>query len=154
AEMSSNYPLVRLVDADGNVLYARTFNWSNTGVATGDTPVSTYFTLPDGISAGTYSLAVVANGIASDPVDFTVGPNLPGRPAHRLPGEPSTAPLAPPGAPAAFITFTPATALAVRPAATTDSGGEQVAAANRADSSSASSDLWTFTFATVGTSTG
>jgi hypothetical protein len=71
AEMSSNYPIVRLVDADGNVFYARTFGWS-VGVATGDTPVSTQFTLPDGIPAGTYSLSVVANGIASDPVDFTV----------------------------------------------------------------------------------
>ncbi len=72
AEMSSNYPIIRLVDADGHVFYARTFGWS-VGVATGDTPVSTQFTLPAGIPAGTYSLSVVANGIASDPVDFTVG---------------------------------------------------------------------------------
>jgi hypothetical protein len=74
AEMSSNYPIVRLTGADGRVYYARTFNWSNTGVATGDTPVSTEFSLPDGLEAGTYSLEVAANGIASDPVDFTVAP--------------------------------------------------------------------------------
>jgi hypothetical protein len=72
AEMSSNYPLVRLTDANGNVSYARTFNWSSTGVATGDTPVSTQFTLPAGLAPGDYSLVVVANGIASDPVDFMV----------------------------------------------------------------------------------
>jgi predicted outer membrane repeat protein len=71
AEMSTNYPIIRLVDAAGNVFYARTFNW-NIGVATGDTVVSTEFTLPAGLPAGTYSLSVVANGIASTPVDFTV----------------------------------------------------------------------------------
>jgi hypothetical protein len=74
AEMSSNYPLVRLTDPGGRVFYARTFNWSDTGVATGDALVSTSFTLPAGLDPGTYSLEVVANGIASDPVDFTAGP--------------------------------------------------------------------------------
>lgn len=73
AEMSSNYPLVQLADGNGNVWYAPTSYWSNTGVATGDTPVSTYFTLPGGIAPGTYSLSVVVNGIASDLVDFTIG---------------------------------------------------------------------------------
>src|SRR5262249_38081178 len=56
--------------------------------ATGDTPVSTQFTLPDGLAAGDYSLVVIANGIASDPVTFTVGGNVPGTAAHphsRLP---------------------------------------------------------------------
>jgi hypothetical protein len=66
AQMSSNYPIVRIVDSAGNVLYARTFNWSSTSVATGDTPETTQFTLPAGIVGG-YSLSVVANGIASDP---------------------------------------------------------------------------------------
>jgi hypothetical protein len=75
AEMSSNYPLVRLQDLDGNVSYARTFSWSNTGVMTGETSVSTYFTLPNDIGPGVYSLSVVANGIASDPVAFIVGGN-------------------------------------------------------------------------------
>jgi hypothetical protein len=70
--MSSNYPIVRLADAQGNEFYARTFNWSSTGVATGSASVSTDFTLPVGIPAGTYSLYVAANGILSKPVSFTV----------------------------------------------------------------------------------
>jgi hypothetical protein len=63
--------------ADGTVYDARTFGWS-VGVATGDALVSTNFTLPAGIPAGDYALYVVANGIASAPVDFTVGDDLGG----------------------------------------------------------------------------
>ncbi len=72
AEMSSNYPIVQLTDRQGNVFYARTFNWDSTGVATGDLSVSTEFTLPAGIHPGRYTLSVIANGIASDPVEFRV----------------------------------------------------------------------------------
>jgi hypothetical protein len=68
AQMNSNYPLIRLTDSNGNVYYARTYNWSSTSVMTGANPVSTEFTMP--AVAGTYSLVVVANGIASDPVTF------------------------------------------------------------------------------------
>lgn len=76
SQMDSNYPLVRLIDSGGNVRYGRTFNWSSTGVRTGNTPVSTEFTIPDGDinggpgGPGTYYLAVVANGISSDLLDF------------------------------------------------------------------------------------
>ena len=70
AQMNSNYPLVRLTDSADNVYYARTYNWSSTGVMTGNTPLSTQFALPGGLPAGTYSLVVVANGISSDPVSF------------------------------------------------------------------------------------
>jgi hypothetical protein len=78
AEMDSNYPIVRLTDAAGNVSYARTFNWSSTGVATGDTPVSTLFTLPSGIgSLAGYAVSVVANGIASDAIYYQpAGPSV------------------------------------------------------------------------------
>ncbi len=70
AQMDSNYPIIRMTDAAGRVYYARTYNWSSTGVMTGNTPVTTQFTVPAGLSAGTYSLVVVANGISSDPVSF------------------------------------------------------------------------------------
>ena len=73
-EMDSNYPIVELADdGSGQVYFARTFNWSSTGVATGSTPVSTDFSLPATMPYGTYSLTVVANGIVSDPVSFTGG---------------------------------------------------------------------------------
>jgi len=68
-QMSSNYPLVRLT-AGATVRYARSFGWSSTGVMTGATPVSTEFSTA-GLPGGDYSLEVVANGIASDPVPFT-----------------------------------------------------------------------------------
>src|SRR5262245_1508595 len=71
AEMSTNYPIVRLTNSSGNVFYARTFNWSNTGVMTGSTPVTTQFALPAGLPNGQYSLAVIANGIASAPISFS-----------------------------------------------------------------------------------
>jgi hypothetical protein len=70
-QMDSNYPLVRLSDSTGNVYYARTYNWSSTGVMTGSKPESTEFILPSGMPAGTYSLVVAANGISSSPVSFT-----------------------------------------------------------------------------------
>ncbi|HLJ93272.1 MAG TPA: kelch repeat-containing protein, partial [Gemmataceae bacterium] len=74
AEMASNYPLVRLTDADGHISYARTFNWSSTGLDTGNTPESVEFTLPPGTVPGAYLVSVIANGISSAPVlDIQMG---------------------------------------------------------------------------------
>lgn len=74
AQMDSNYPLVRLTENDnGNVRFARTFNWSSTGVQTGPTPVSTDFALPNEFDFGgglSFSLVVIANGFRSEPVSF------------------------------------------------------------------------------------
>jgi hypothetical protein len=70
AQMDSNYPLVRLSDGAGNVFYARTHDWSSTGVMTSNQVVSTEFTLPAFLPAAPYSLVVVANGISSDPIAF------------------------------------------------------------------------------------
>jgi hypothetical protein len=72
-QMDSNYPLVRLRDAAGNVYYARTFNWSTSSVMTGNRPVTTEFSVPTNVPAGVYSLVAVANGISSDPVTFFIG---------------------------------------------------------------------------------
>lgn len=66
----TSYPIVRLSNA-GGTYYARTYNWSSTGVKTGSTPVSTEFTVPGKVPPGTYSLVVVVNGNPSDPVSFT-----------------------------------------------------------------------------------
>ncbi|MBX3381089.1 MAG: hypothetical protein KF805_13425 [Phycisphaeraceae bacterium] len=65
-QMASNYPLVRIAHSNGNTYYARTFNWSSTGVMTGATIVTAEYALPANLPAGSYSLVAVANGIASD----------------------------------------------------------------------------------------
>ena len=70
-QMDSNYPLVRMTNSAGRVYYARTYNWSSTGIMTSNKVVTTEFALPTNLPAGTYSLVAVANGIASDPVLFT-----------------------------------------------------------------------------------
>jgi len=68
-QMASNYPIVRLT-LGTKVYYARTYNWNSTGVQRGSNADTAQFTLPAGLSANTYSLVVVANGIASDAVSF------------------------------------------------------------------------------------
>ena len=72
AQEASNYPIVALKDSLGNVTYARTFNWSSTSVMTGGRLVTTEASLPASVydAQATYSLVVIANGIASDPVTF------------------------------------------------------------------------------------
>jgi hypothetical protein len=62
-EMSSNYPIVQLTDQNGNITYARTFNWSLDGVASANSSVS--FTEA---ATGSYLVTVIANGIASPTV--------------------------------------------------------------------------------------
>ena len=67
--MGTDYPLIRLTSG-GSVSYAPTYNWSSTSVMTGGTTVSTDFSVQS-VFPGSYSLRVVANGIASDPISFT-----------------------------------------------------------------------------------
>ncbi len=69
----TNYPLVRITNnATKHVFYARTHDHSSMGVQTGSTPVSTNFDVPKTIDAGKSTLVVVANGIASKPINVTV----------------------------------------------------------------------------------
>jgi hypothetical protein len=69
----TNYPLVRITNAKtGHVFYARTHNHSTMGVATGSKIVSTHFDVPKTMETGASTLVVVANGIASKPVNVTV----------------------------------------------------------------------------------
>lgn len=73
ASVSTNYPLVRIQQnvSNGRVWYARTFNHSTMGVATGSAIVSTNFELPLGLDVSQpLVLSVVANGIASAPTPF------------------------------------------------------------------------------------
>jgi hypothetical protein len=73
AEMDTNYPIVRFTNGT-SVYYARSYNWSSTGVATGSTVVTTQFVLPSGIPLGQhYNVQVIASGIASNNFGFDVG---------------------------------------------------------------------------------
>jgi len=93
AEMDTNYPIVKIRDQKtGNVYYARTYNWSSTGVATGNLAESTQFTLPPGLAGDPYSVSVIANGIDSSLVvvngtngdDTITLHGLPADPANRF----------------------------------------------------------------------
>jgi hypothetical protein len=75
-QMNSNYPLVRMTNSAGNVYYERTYNWSSTSVMTGNKLETTEFTNSAGLPPGAYSLVVLANGFASDPVNFVIQPRL------------------------------------------------------------------------------
>jgi uncharacterized repeat protein (TIGR03803 family) len=82
AQMATNYPLVQITDAKGNVFYARTYgNTSNGQTYMGVTPkqpTSTNFDAPACVgticpATGVAHLVVVANGIASaPPVSVTI----------------------------------------------------------------------------------
>lgn len=70
---AQNYPLVRITNkATHHVFYARTHDHSTMGVATGERLVWTNFDVPQQIETGASRLEVVANGIASQPVDVWV----------------------------------------------------------------------------------
>ncbi len=69
---ATNYPLVRVTNtATGDVAYARSSGMTSMSVTPGAAS-STQFTLPATIGTGASTLKVVANGIASAPVDVTV----------------------------------------------------------------------------------
>jgi hypothetical protein len=70
---ATNYPLVRITNSGtGHVFYTRTHDHSTMGVATGSLAVSTNFDVPKKMDTGKSTLVVVANGIASTPVNVTV----------------------------------------------------------------------------------
>ncbi|MGH7295376.1 MAG: hypothetical protein ACRELB_10605 [Polyangiaceae bacterium] len=72
AQQATNYPLVRITNrATGHVVYARTHDRTYAGVAP-HARSSTSFDVPAGTEPGDSTLVVVANGIASDPVEVQV----------------------------------------------------------------------------------
>jgi alpha-tubulin suppressor-like RCC1 family protein len=77
-QMDSNYPIVRMTNlTSGVVYYGRTYSWSSTSVQTGSRVVTTEFTVPPGLPQGSYSLVVIANGIASAPLVTSLTPPAP-----------------------------------------------------------------------------
>jgi hypothetical protein len=71
AQMDSNYPIIRMTNAAGNVFYARSSNWSAI-VDGGTTPETVTFTLNPGVTPGDYSLVVSGAGISSIPVTVNI----------------------------------------------------------------------------------
>jgi hypothetical protein len=69
---ATNYPLVRITNiATGHVFYNRTHDHSSMAVASPN-KVTTNFDVPAAQETGPSTLVVVANGIASQPVNVTV----------------------------------------------------------------------------------
>ena len=68
---ATNFPLVRITDSTGRVVYCRTHNF-NSGVSTGTKAVSAQFDIPSTIALGAGSLQVVTNGIASAAVAVNI----------------------------------------------------------------------------------
>jgi hypothetical protein len=72
-ENDENYPIIRLRNAAGQMFYARTTNWSTTGVATGATPETVNFTLPATLTVpGNYAVQDVGAGIGSFPIYINI----------------------------------------------------------------------------------
>jgi hypothetical protein len=74
AEMSENYPIIKLVSSTGTVTYATSSAWSSKGIsAVGDTTSETVtFTISSSQAAGTYTVYAIANGISSAGFSLTV----------------------------------------------------------------------------------
>jgi hypothetical protein len=72
SQAATNYPLVRLTDANGGVHYCRTAGHTSMGVATGALVVTTNVAVPAGLPGGSYDVEVVANGIPSEKLSVTV----------------------------------------------------------------------------------
>ena len=70
-QSATNFPLVRITDSTGAVVYCRTHGWLG-GVAQGSLVTSTSFDIPASIHTGAAKLVVVANGIASAPRSVTI----------------------------------------------------------------------------------
>ena len=69
---ATNFPIVQLVNSStGHVFYARTSGFNTMSVAP-NTPSSTNFVALGNTETGLSQLSVIANGIASQPVDVVV----------------------------------------------------------------------------------
>jgi hypothetical protein len=71
---ASNYPIVRITNlATGHVFFGRTHDRDNLTIAPGAT-VNTTLDMPANMETGTSDLVVIANGIASAPIEFNHPP--------------------------------------------------------------------------------
>ena len=70
-QASTNWPLVRITDSSGAVVYCRTHGFLG-GVQTGTAHVGAQFDIPSTIALGPATLVVVTNGIASNAKSVTI----------------------------------------------------------------------------------
>lgn len=70
---NTNYPIARLTNAAGDVRYLRTHDFTGFGLNTGNDTHSFTLEVPPATPPGAWTLQVVVNGIASDPLNVTVG---------------------------------------------------------------------------------
>ena len=70
-QSATNFPIVRITDSTGTVVYCRSHNWT-VGVQTGSAPTTAQFDVPSTIATGAATLEVVTNGIPSAPVTVTI----------------------------------------------------------------------------------
>src|SRR5438477_8286264 len=70
-QSSTNFPLVRITDSSGKIVYCRTHGFPG-GIAAGAVKQNTQFDIPSTIAQGSASLVVVTNGIPSAAVAVTI----------------------------------------------------------------------------------
>ncbi len=76
AQMATNYPIVSFTSTTGQVSYGTTSNFDYTEEQ-GSKPLTTNFVPPTGLTTGTYSVRVIANGVASSPTSLSIsGPTI------------------------------------------------------------------------------
>jgi hypothetical protein len=70
-QMDTNWPIIRIVDSAGSVVYCKSHNWTP-GVQTGSKVVSAEFDIPSTIATGSATIYVVVNGIPSTGTPVTI----------------------------------------------------------------------------------
>jgi Kelch motif len=72
---ATNYPIVRITNhATGHVFWGRPHDRDNLTITAGNTVITTALDIPANLEPGTSDLVVIANGIASDPVEINHPP--------------------------------------------------------------------------------
>jgi len=72
AQAATNFPLVRITDSTGAVVYCRTHAFTTMGIWTGSKNVAARFNIPSTIALGPATIEVVTNGIASTAMAVTI----------------------------------------------------------------------------------
>jgi hypothetical protein len=72
AQQATNYPIFKLSNSSGAVVYLRSSNFSTLAVATGSRRVTADIDVGADVPTGAWQMVAIANGIPSDPLDVQV----------------------------------------------------------------------------------